>query len=68
MLNFNISKDPPLVADKPPPAMYEIEFSRFEGAFSDSLPCPVLPARGDPFFSNVTKKLTAMNGWVLTRI
>ena len=49
--------------------MYEIVFSRFQGAFSNPLPRPVLPVRGDPiFFSNVTKKLTAMNGCMGTHL
>ena len=48
--------------------MYEIVFSRFQGAFSNPLPRPVLPVRGDPiFFSNVTKK-TDSNEWVGTHL
>ena len=36
-------------------------------AFSNPLPCPVIPARADLFFF-FKRDLTPLNGWVLTRI
>ena len=38
-------------------------------AFSNPLSCPVIPARADLlFFFFFKRKLTPLNGWVLTRI
>ena len=58
---------PPLVTDKTEQLRRctKLYSPVLNGAFSNPLPCPVLPAMGDPFFFS---KLTAMNGWVLTRI
>ena len=47
--------------------MYEIVFSLLNGAFSNPLPCPVLPARGVPFFFKRNEK-TDSNEWVGTHL